>query len=121
MLIAYNESGAPGSESPLVWYSLPMCRLRSTLPNPTVTKTRWVSFQTSVEGTFQVLATVPLNTPQGPHRFIAQIGAKSASAPFNVTPGMSLKRATRYRKNGLLRQQIDYSDAGPTSTRLVLW
>ncbi len=89
VLIAYNESGAPGSDVLLTGLVFPAdisVTLYFTEYNGY--KDTLDQLQTSVEGTFQVLATVPLNTPQGPHRFIAQIGAKSASAPFNVTPGM---------------------------------
>lgn len=91
VLIAYNESGAPGSDVLLTGLVFP-ADVSVTLYFTESTGYRHTlgSFQTSVEGTFQVVATVPLNTPQGPHRFIAQVGAKSASAPFNVTPGMSL-------------------------------
>ncbi|MBN1889261.1 MAG: exo-alpha-sialidase [Thermoflexales bacterium] len=88
LLIAYNESGAPGSDALLLGLVFP----------PNVDATLYFveggnyqslgTIRTSIDGTFQALATVPLNALQGPHRFRATAGAKVAEVAFNVTRGM---------------------------------
>ncbi|CAG0996983.1 hypothetical protein PLCT2_02820 [Planctomycetaceae bacterium] len=93
VLFASPGSGGPGSEVLLTGLAF----------QPSVTVTLWFTkpggispydpydeFLSSPQGTFQVLANIPVDAAEGQHGFKALTSSKEASVPFSVTPGLSI-------------------------------